>query len=266
MRLLRRAEALEITVLLIITVLILSYPDVHDPFILIVSFLSAFTGVFFHEIFHKYFALRRGRRGVRIMPSIPGILLGIITALRSEGTLVLMQPAYVMWEEEYPFKVVFSKAEEKEEEKQKKLTEYLKQDAEISLAGPAANGVVSVFLLASLLIIKLMYGSFYDFLVSALVNESDLQFLTPLVLYALLSFNSMLSFINLVPIPLPPIMVTDGAIFLVNAIELHKRGRLKDAPWTLFLLSLIGAILYILFLLGTFEEVLQAYDVLLEEA
>jgi len=265
-----RRELVELLLVLALTMVILSYPDLSVETMVLYSFVSS-VGVLLHEFAHKYVASRLGKVDVRIRAYYLGMILGLLTAVRSGGEFVLMLPAYTAWEEPTsPFEVLFD--ESSDEVKERRFVEELRKDALIALAGVAVNGLIALASFLALMIIRSFYGGFYNFLIEAARGGSVLQFFLPLILLNVSWFNGMLSFINLIPLPLPlplpspSFASTDGLLFAGSAVELIRRGRYENIPWKMFVLSLIGALIYILLeFFGIISaEIFYAYDKVLK--
>jgi len=258
---------IELIIAVTLSAIILSYPDFSTDNIVIFGLIPSIC-IVFHEIAHEITAHKYGKVDVRIRAYFPGLILGLITALRSNGAFILMLPAYTCWEEPVsPIDVLFD--ESPDEVKEMRYRRMLKVDAEIAIVGPAVNGLISLVSLLILIVIKSLYSDFYSFLLNAVESNSYFHFLLPLTLLNLAWFNGLLSIMNLIPLPIPilspvpPFFIhTDGLIFVSSLIELVRRGEGKSIPWKMFFLSLLGASIYIaLVFLGLISgEVCNAYE------
>lgn len=240
MILLSPKELLEIFIALLFSAIILSYPTLSLDF-LILSFLIAFISIFFHELAHKYFAVKFGREDVKIKMHLPGIAMGLFLAIISNGSIFLVIPAYVS------YKIT---SELKDEE--------LIKEAKISIVGPFVNGMISIASLLLLFTIKYVYGGFLNYLEHTIAVGSFFGYMLPLFLLQLAYFNGMLSFINMIPF-----FGTDGEKFSMISMYFYEKGKdYGKLPWHLFIVCVAGMIIY--FLLGWTnifsEEVFYAYE------
>ncbi|GEM_PF-5223462 len=260
----------ELLIAVALSTVILSYPY-YDPEAIIIFGLIPSMCIILHEYAHKITAEKHGKVSVRIKACIPGIILGIVTAIKTNGSLIIMLPAHTTWEEEIsPLEVLFDLSPERIVEE--RYRRNLRVESEIAVAGPAINGLISITILAILILIKVVYGSYEEYL--AINVGSYLNFLLPIILLNLVWFNGLLAFINLVPLPIPTITFmppflayTDGLILVMNSLELIREGYYRDIPWMKTVISIIGALTFILVALMGFvsSELYAAYEVITGE-
>lgn len=244
-------EFFEIFLAVLISTIILTYPD-FSPEFFIISFIITFISISFHEFAHKYFAIKFKREEVRIRMHIPGLMIGLFLAILSNGNTTLMIPAYVSYK--------LSRVEGASEEE---ISEELLKESKILMAGPFVNGLISLISILFLFLIKYLYGGFLNYLEYTIEAGVYITYILPLFLLQLAHFNGMLSFVNLLPF-----FGTDGEGFASIASYFYGREKYyRRLPWNFLAICIVGVLIY--FIVGWIGllsgEIIQAYENIIGE-